>query len=342
MPRFQRYKYGEWASARFGQLMAWPPDVLAVDTETSGVAWDDAAFCVTFSWRGRDAKLESAYIDLEFDSSGTRREMIRQVLQAAGKLVFHNCKFDLQKLHAMGVTGDWVVEDTQIIYSLMDENDRKGLKYLAKKILGLETNEDEYLAKVRRKLKLKKDDGYHLLPREVVAPYAMKDTEFTLLLWEKLRPQLPADLEDLYAFMIEFELALLEIEGHGIGIDVPYLKSAASDYGIKVMQGEQDLQRLTRTETGIEGNFNPNSPKQILEAFQARGVDLESTDRATLEKLGNDELAVALLKYRNDKKMHSTYLVPMLKEQREGIIHPNFNTTLPRTGRMSSSGASNH
>ena len=346
MPRFKRFKYDEMASAMFARYTQDFPKVVAIDTETSGVAWEDAAFCVTMSWRGMGG-LTSAYFDLEWDESGTRREMIRQMMKLAHTWVFHNCKFDLQKLEANGILRDgWngrTIEDTQIIYSLINENDRKGLKYLAKKILGEETDEDERLKVVRRKLKLKKDDGYHLLPREVVAPYAMKDTEFTLRLYEALKPKLADDLQDLYRFMIDFELALLQIESHGIGIDVPYLTQAKSEYGVRVLKGEQDLTRMARDEIGIEGKFNPNSPQQILEVFEARnGVRPESTDRATLEKMGDDPFAVALLQYRSDKKMHSTYLVPMLAEQRDGVLHPNFNTSLPRTGRMSSSAASNN
>jgi DNA polymerase I-like protein with 3'-5' exonuclease and polymerase domains len=346
VPRFKRYKYDAWAAVMFACYTNDAPKVVAIDTETSGVAWDDAAFCVTISWRSPYGAMRSAYIDLEDDESGTRREMIRQMLKLAQTWVFHNCKFDLQKLELNGVLREgWngrTIEDTQIIYSLINENDRKGLKYLAAKILGEETNEDEVLKVVRRKLKLKKDDGYHLLPREVVAPYAMKDTEFTLRLYETLYPQLADDLIDLYRFMIDFELALLQIEGHGIGIDVGYLAKAKSEYGVRVLKGEQELNRMARDETGIEGKFNPNSPKQIQEAFEARtGKRPESTDRATLEKM-DDPFAEALLQYRSDKKMHSTYLVPMLAEQRDGVLHPNFNTSLPRTGRMSSSAASNH
>lgn len=348
MPRFRQYKYDEWAKARFDRFMADRPSLAAVDTETSGVAWGDEAFCVTFSWRAPDGSMQSAYLDLESDESGTRHEMARQMLKMTHAWLFHNCKFDLQKLELAGILSPgWngrTIEDTQILYSLLNENDRKGLKYLAKTQLGLETNEEEVLAKVRRKLKLKKDDGYHLLPRQHVAPYAMRDTELTLLLYEKLMPKLPEDLADLYDEHIEHELVLLSIEGHGIGLDVPYLKRTASEYGMRVMKGELKLAILAEdpdVPPGEQKKVNWNSPKQVMEAFERRGVKIEATDKATLASV-DDELAATLLQYRSDKKMHSTYLVPLLKEQTDGVIHPNFNSTLPRTGRMSSGGAHNH
>jgi DNA polymerase-1 len=208
------------------------------------------------------------------------------------------------------------------------------------------------LKKVRRKLKIKKDEGYHLLPREIVAPYAMKDTEFTLRLHEVLRPMVTAQgTDDLYASEVQTAIAMLDIEAHGIGVDVPYLEDAASLYGKKVMRGMLELEKMTLDKSVPKGErkpFNPNSPKQITEAFERLGVDVSSTDKNALTALADSEnenaarLAQTLLQYRKNKKLHSTYLVGMLDEQRDGVLHPNFNLTLPRTGRMSSSGATNN
>ena len=85
-------------------------------------------------------------------------------------------------------------------------------------------------------------------------------------------------------------------------------------------------------------DFNPNSPKQIMEAFSGLGVTLEATDKATLRHTEHP-LAQAILELRSLKKMHGTYLKPMLSEQRDGVIHPNFRQHGTKTGRMSSGGA---
>lgn len=341
MPRFKRYEYGKMAELAADTVELVRPERIAIDTETSGFAWHDEAFCATVSFRDEWDRLFSFYIDLDFDDHGHRLACLQEILADVPVWIFHNAKFDLQKLElALALYPNWRVqaqiEDTAILHALLDENDRHGLKYLAGKLLGENTNEEKVLAKVRRKLKIKKDDGYHLLPREVVVPYAMKDTEFTLRLWEKLRPQLPDELQHLYAHELAVSLALLDIEGHGIGLDVPYLRKTASEYGVRLMKLSKQLSILTKDE-----KFNPNSPKQILEAFEARGVTVEATDKATLATV-NDELATVLLDYRHVKKMHATYLTGMLNEQVDGVIHPSFNTTLPRTGRMSSSTPTNN
>lgn len=343
MPRLRRFKWGEWAASTFGMYGLHAPDVVAVDTETSGIAFHDRAFCVTLSWRAPGGELHSAYIDTDEDESGTRAAMVKRMLETTPTWVFHNAKFDLQKLDLGGMLPSMeghTLHDTQVIFNLINENERKALKILAKKVLGEETNEDEKLKVVRRKLKLTKDDGYHLLPREVVIPYAMKDTEFTLRLYEKLWPQFvklaenDEQLYDVYDEEIRVSEVLRKWEANGFRLDVPYLETTTDEYSIKVMEGWGRIQKIS----GVNDPKFPNSPQQILKAFAARGIPLADTQESTLSKL-DDELAVALLEYRSDKKMHKTYLKNLLDEQVEGVIHPWFNPSGARTGRMSSGSA---
>ena len=338
--------------------------VVAVDTETTGVGFYDEPFGATLTWRRPDGSLYSGYIDLEGPGREERIVLLRNILLDAHTWIFHNAKFDLQKLVLIGaITPEDIsrvrLHDTQTIYVLIDENGRKGLKHLAATVLKVDETicvevksgpnkgtfkrvpkEEHKLSAVRRKLKLKKDDGYHLLPREVLVPYALKDTEFTLLLFEKLMPQLEGlgdeRLLELYREFMQLKLVLLEMEADGFDIDIPYLECITSEYGVKVMEGWERIVKLT-------GNpdLNPQSPAQILDAFAKRGVTLESTAVDVLRDV-DDELAEALLQYRSDKKIHTTYLVALQKEQRNGRVHPNFNDDAARTGRMSSSAAANN
>jgi DNA polymerase-1 len=258
--------------------------------------------------------------------------------------IFHNAKFDLQKLLLVGaISEDQIdrhqIEDTQEIFHLLDENERKALKHLARVVLGESTNEDAVLRKVRRKLGLKKDDGFQHIPREFIVPYAMKDTEFTYRLYEiGMRRLVSKDdkaLLDLYRREMDLTKVLLRMESNGLGLDMPYLEATTAEYGARVMEGWQNVVELTG-----KPDLNPQSPAQLKEAFEARGIYLESTAVSVLRGL-NDELAEAILAYRSDKKIHTTYLAGLLREQRDGLVHPWFNLTGARTGRMSSGSASN-
>lgn len=361
MPRLREFRYGSWALETAFRVGADRPAVIAVDTETTGLGFYDQPFAATVSWRNPAGELRSGYLDLETDEAGTRAALLGQMLRATPTWVGHNLKFDLQKLLLCGAI-DWAdieradLHDTQTIYHLLDENGRKGLKHLAVTVLGWDDTisveiksgpnkgkckqvpkEEHRLAEVRRKLKLTKDDGYHLLPREVLIPYALRDTDFTLRLFETLMPRLegkddPALLE-WYRTEIDVLKVLLRMESDGFALDLEYLDEVTSEYGVRVLEAWGDIAAIT-------GNpdLNPNASGQLLEAFRKRGVRIDTTEAAELRKL-DDDLARAVLRYREDKKIHTTYLRPLQLEQRDGIAHPNFNPTGARSGRMSSGGA---
>jgi len=370
VPRLREFRYDSWAEWTYGQLERVakhrPRDVtLAVDTETTGTGFYDEPFAATVTFRGLEGQLISGYFDLEGPGRESRLDLLsRMMRQLATSWVGHNLKFDLQKLILAGglTIGDVnvaTIHDTQTQFTLLDENSRKGLKVLAVSVLhekntievpyksgpkaklGLTrtvVKEDYRLQEARTKLGLKKEDGYHLLPRPLLIPYALKDTEFTLRLHETLMPRLerlndPAILQ-LYTEAMQLKRVLLRMEADGLGVDIPYLDKTTSEYGVKVMHGWSKVVDLV-------GNpeFNPQSPQQVMEAFAARGVTLETTEAKTLERL-DDELARALLAYRGDKRVHTTYLQNLQRERRGEIVHANFNDDAARTGRMSSSSAS--
>ena len=304
---------------------------LAVDTETTGVAFFDVPVIVTTAESDVDG------VHTEFYTLPEDAEEVRARLASADELVFHNAKFDLQKLALVGLLNaddldPHRVFDTECFAHLLDENRRKGLKFLARELLGEETDEEEVIRKERRRLKLTKADGYDKLPREVVEPYARKDAEFTIRLHDLLRPQVEGseNLRRLHALEQRLTFTLLRMETRGMGIEVEYVEETAREYASKALA----LELAVRDRVGHE-EFNPNSPKQLMEAFAARGISLESTDKATLAGM-DDELGQQILELRTLKKMHGTYLKAILDEQRDGILHPSYRQHGTRTGRMSS------
>lgn len=363
MPRLREFRYDHWAAWVVERVAEDRPAAIAVDCETPGLGHHDSAFAGTVTWRAADGRLVSGYFDLEAPS---RIAQMRETLASVGTWVFWNAKFDLGRLDYIGALpplDGHIIEDGQPLASLLDENRRMALKVRAVEDLGyVDTvevevksgpnkgtikhvaKEEHALAAARRKLKLKKSDGYHLLPRDLLIRYALKDTELTLLWVEKHRPLLPPDLEAVYAEEIEVIHVLREMEQNGVGLDVEYLEQAADEYGAKVMVGELRLRDLTGRD-----DFNANSVPQLREAFASAGVVMESTDKTAMRDLLADpstpesarELANAVREFRDAEKIYGTYLKPLLAEQRDGVCHPWLNSTGPRTGRMSSSRASN-
>jgi DNA polymerase-1 len=106
-------------------------------------------------------------------------------------------------------------------------------------------------------------------------------------------------------------------------------------------------------------DFNPNSTAQILAALKARGADMTymsvvdgktSADKENLAAV-DDALATAILNFRSEFKVLSTYVRPMIGRSYvssmnvykepfiapDGRIHANYRQVGARTGRMSCS-----
>lgn len=331
------------------------PDAIAVDTETTGFNWYDEAFCMTVAWEG-----ESHYLELDYPAA---RSVAKSMLRTH-KLVFHNAKFDLQKLILAGLlkraelSGDRV-EDTECAYHLLDPHGVKKLKTLAKVVLGLETDEAKALSKAKAVLQRKwkkvngttlysADIGYQMLPRRVIYPYAIKDAEFTWSLWTRLKPRIQNELLSLYDREMELTLVLLDIEANGMKVDMQYVDKeirtlnskilscelrVADHSGLKVWYPERPSQKTP------EGCLNPNSPVQMAAVFGARGLALSDTTENTLKSL-DDELADTILELRGFKKLLGTYMLSIKNDQQKGIIHPSYKQHAPKTGRMSSAAQS--
>lgn len=331
-------RYSEWARKALDQFIGDQPEYIAIDTETEGLAFYDKPFCVTVAWadtRGGSISPTSHYFELGVPEV---EEALKSILASTEHLVFHNAKFDLQKLALVGLINPDELDplkvwDTECLYHLLDEHGVKRLKVLAKEILNEETDEDEVLKVERRKHKLRKEDGYHNLPRDVLIPYALKDAEFTIRLFWKLQGRVldNPDLSRLLRLEQKLTFTLLRMESRGMGVDLDYTTSTTKTYASEALAKEMEIRDLTYEE------FNPQSPKQIAEYFITHGIKLTGTDKASLKGL-NHPLSEAILQLRKLKKMHGTYLKPMLMEQQDGIIHPSFRQHGTRTGRMSSGG----
>jgi DNA polymerase I-like protein with 3'-5' exonuclease and polymerase domains len=281
--------------------------------------------------------------------------------------VGHNLAFDLQKaalLKALRGRSSYELHDTQGLAHLDDEHREAGLKKLMVSVLGWEDvieveiksgpnkgqmkkvpREKHEMETVRRKMKLTVNDPWSLLPRAVILPYAVKDAQATLELYTKLRPQVERyeDLWQLYQQEMELMLVLYDMAAAGLDLDLPYVEAQIREYGKRVARHELAIEQIVGkpVRTGKippkekDLFFNPNSNPQLREYFEARGFERDSYDEANLNEI-DDPLARALPSLRADSKILNTYFVAMKREQRDGILHPNFRQHGTVTGRMSS------
>lgn len=309
-------------------------DLLAIDTETTGVGWHDEAFMISIATSEWSHVYDKRLCEHD-EAWGEALETVSSMLHDCDKIIMHNAKFDIQKLCRLGIPVNVFVdkfEDTQAIAHLIDEHQPTGLKYLAKKYLNESTDEDEVLKAYRRKAKLKKEDGYEPIPHDILAPYAKKDAEFTLQLYTVLYPRLAKELYPLYNMEKELTLALLRIEAQGMAVDTQYVTNKRKEYGDRIYKLKQRIGELAGRE------FNPQSHQQVLHALNERGFVVSSTSKDALKEV-DDELARLIVELREANKIKATYFDAMHEEPMDGILHPNFRQHGTKTGRMSSGSA---
>jgi DNA polymerase I-like protein with 3'-5' exonuclease and polymerase domains len=343
--------YGALADAGLAAFRRDCPDLVAVDCETPGVAFFDAPFAATAAWVRPDGEIEAHYFELgDADYSAHVREIM-----LGSHWVFHNAKFDLSKLLLVGiinrheVTPDRI-EDTEALAHLQDADRIKKLKWLGEALLGIPNTEQEALKKEMKKHKLKLEDGFHLLPREVLIPYAVQDVVLTIKLFHHIYGDVMRwpELAALYRHELELTLVLLDMERRGLALDLEYVDKTFAQLSKDYIAAERGLSQIVGKPIGPDpkaGEFNPDSSPQIKAFFEGLGYSTPFTTKTGNPSYGKEFLktcdhpiAKALTEYRRVAKLKNTYFLAMKTEQRDGILHPNIRQHGTRTGRMSSGG----
>lgn len=336
------------------------PRELSFDTETTGLAYYDTAFCVTAAWERPSGEIVGHYFELvKFDS----HKAVRRMLTETERLIGHNLKFDIQKAALANLLDTYrlradLIEDTQLLAHLLNEYQPKGLKDLMVSVLGWEdtlqvefkygkrkgefktvVREKHEIQQARTKLKLKKEDGYDKIPRGIVVPYAITDAVGTHRLYKALKPRVLRfeDMTSKYAEEMELTLVLLDMENAGLGVIPEYVNDKVREYTKRLLKIDLRIQSIVGKPVGKDakaGEFNPGSDDQIKEMFTGLGFERDSYAAKVLEKIDHP-LAGAILERREVSKLLSTYLRAIQEEQRNDVLHPSFNQNVS-TGRMSS------
>jgi DNA polymerase-1 len=262
---------------------------------------------------------------------------LKEVLNRS-RFIGHNVKADLHwlnqwgcKISSVDIAGDTMIKE----YCRDTTQSSYGLKDLAKKHLGWEwTKYKDLVGKGKKKVTLDKQ------PVEVVARYCGTDCAATAELSKRrLEPVSRRIYEQLEMPVYR---ALFAMESTGAALDVPYLHRLDEEF----KQRRDSALHKVREAAG-NSEFNPASPKQVLEKLRERGILVDKTDVATLKGHSQHPLVSELLNYREFSKLASTYTGPLLSGPTPGKVFARFNQVSYdsgsegsrgiRTGRLSSS-----
>lgn len=255
--------------------------------------------------------------------------------------VGHNIKYDWQMLakHGIHMTP---CDDTMLLsYTLDGTSHSNGMDEMSKIFLGHDTIKyDDVTGKGKTRV------TFDRVPLDKALDYAAEDADVTARFHHVFKPRLA--LESMAGVYEEIERPLVSVIGtmemNGIKVDPAFLKTMSTEFGIKLIQLEGEIQTLAGTQ------FNIGSPKQIGEIlFDQMGLPggsktktgQWSTDVDVLEKLSaqGHQIVTKILEWRGLSKLKSTY-TDALQEQinpKTGRVHTSFSMAGTSTGRLSSS-----
>jgi len=336
-------------------------EIIAVDTETTGLG-PEAELCgLSFAWKSGHGVYvptrspeQASHLD-----DATVLAALKEVLEdPAVKKCGHNIKFDARILGNAGITLRGVVFDSMLASILLDpERPGHKLDQLALDVLGYRMIPITDLIGPGGKgaesgAGRTGDEAVSMadVPLARVVEYAGEDADISLRLYHALLPRIRAvGMEELLC-RVEAPLAVViaRMEQNGIICDPDEL----------TRQGEELSKRVDELKAQIYAcagcEFNLDSPKQLGEVlFEKLGLPAGkrtktgySTDIEVLTKLAAEEdkndpktlVPGLLIEYRQLAKLINTYLGNLRDSvnPKTGRIHSTFHQLVTATGRLAS------
>lgn len=275
-------------------------------------------------------------------------------LAAAGELNAHNATADLAPLAHLGLVGyreafDKTV-DTAVRMKLADPasvGNEAGLKDVSPAVLGeaaVSPAADEarkalftaagWLTEVKPDTPAEKNGWMQVKPGcATMVRYAISD----VLDCAAVRHRIPAPESAVETRERRVQVITAPTAYEGVPLDARQVSEQIAEREPVIAEIGQRL-----ASAGLE---NARSPKQVTEAFTARGVTIPDSTKFTMQKLvalhpdeGVKAMAADVLAYRKAATFMSTFLTPWREqcERGDGVIRPTIYTLGADTGRMSS------
>lgn len=320
------------------------PDILAVDTEATGLTPRDRAIGISWQITGQ----ESRYIDLRDDGAG---EFLEALDRAKGlPVVCHNASYDYRMTYNAGIRLPLErLQDTVVRATLLDEHeisyslDNQGEKYLGRK----KTSEiwqqlaDLFGGKPTRSAQAGR---IHMAPKAIVEPYARPDAELCHDLWQNQESRIAAQgIERIIAFEQSVMPTIIRSEMAGIRVNEEAAHIAVDRLTVEIDALKSRLFDLAGCV------FNLESPQQVAALYQPRQVDgtwftsngtpLPATPGGSPSfgadslRLINDQLALGILETRSLTKTRDTFLKGhILGNAINGRVYPSIHQTKGEDG----------
>lgn len=336
---------------------------IAVDTETKGApetptlankpergAVMIGASVYVPAWGGDEA--EEFYVPVRHevgenaDQPAAAIGYLKEVVEQARFRVFWNLQFDVKVLAKELIRVPAPTMCAKLMFRVWDPEGDDELKAAAVRLLGETLSEEEALRQpvlykihehirppLARKDAIKEWKAFlKWIDPALVGAYAGADVRMTWRIFEKLAPEIASrDLGRVLAVEVACAPVLAQMEMCGFPVDADVAEKLAAEYGAVADAKLAEVRAALKVP-----DFNPGSGPQVISAMKSlRGVAVPNAQESTLEETG-DPVAAAIVEYRGNVKMRSTYCACIVEARSVGKLHTSISQTGARTGRMSS------
>lgn len=330
-------------------------DVISIDTETEGLAYDDVIVGVCLSTKPGTGFYvpvrHEQYEGLPYPNQLPARyvfDRLRDVLQNTW-CVAHNLKFDDKMLQKENIFCKWLA-DTLAIAKLFGKWASNGLKFLVKELLGHTMAELDSL--FPKKGNKKAVIAPKILSPEEICHYAVEDANWTLQLYHYFLKLWPGLHTKSNLFKVEMALlpAVGEMEAFGLPVNKAFLQEQGERAREIIVRLEEDIMRQIRQRfDDPDYTLSLTSPPQLAKLLfedlklpvlaKSQTTGKPSTSKEVLQELAEmDPITRSILTHRTLKKLNSTYLEGLVPKIYDDMrIRGNFNQFGTASGRFSSS-----
>lgn len=241
-------------------------EILALDTEGTGLGHTDRAFGISFCLTGYKAD----YVDLRVDDP---TELFNIIEQTTCPIVCHNASFDFRMTRNAGVNLDISRMDCTVIRAtqINEHEFSYGLDDLAKK--HLDRHKDTAIYEAMSKLfggRATRSAQIHRIseaPRDVVATYAIEDAVLCHDLWQWQEEEIDRQgIHSIIAFERSLMPTIIRRELAGIRVDVEQARRAEKELTVIINHQSNQLFNM------VGKTFNINSPKDVAAIFKPKLV----------------------------------------------------------------------
>ncbi len=344
-PKFVAVETEVLALSLLAQLTALAPSRIIIDIESHidkdtdfGQAHQLGLLCVGIAY----AKDKVVIIGEYALNYPTVTKALATFINGTKEVGYQNGKFDVKGLFPHCGKVKMTLDTMLMSYALDEHPGIHSLEFMGCEYLGAPDWKHDL-----DKYKPKKN-GYGVIPRPVLYKYNAYDCSITYDLSYLLEKRMDEiDVRKVHDFLVEIAEELIYIEMNGMGVDIEYLDILATDYKEKLKQTERKLNLMLPIDDkhyDPTGGLNPNSPKQLKEAFKDFGAIVQSTDVDTCQLIIDRKtadspvgaFATTLLEHRGVQKEYGTYVEGIRKRLYGDRVYTNFLLHGTTNGRLSS------